>query len=179
MGIKLESSLGKVKNVPGPGNYDLMNRDNDKMRGGQRYGIGTSQRLPVVSRSISTVPGPGNYEKHLYDKANAPKFGFGSSTRNGVARKDTTKSPGPGGYEYKTFVGDEGRGNSMHAKLEYKPIEKVAGASPGPGAYESKLAHMKSEPRYGMGSGKRDFIGNKANLIVPGAGTHNPNSSFV
>lgn len=34
--------MGKVKNVPGPGNYDLMNKDHPNMKGGQRYGIGTS-----------------------------------------------------------------------------------------------------------------------------------------
>ena len=67
----------------------------------------------------------------------------------------------------------------MHAKLEYKPIEKTAGHSPGPGTYESKLHHLKSEPRYGLGSGKRDFIGNKAAASVPGAGNYEPKTHFT
>lgn len=88
-------------------------------------------------------------------------------------------SPGPGGYAYKTFVGAEGRGNSMHAKLEYKPIEKTAGNSPGPGNYENKLGHMASAPRYGLGTSKREFIGNKGNMIVPGAGNYDPKTNYT
>lgn len=178
MGQKLESGFGKTVKVPGPGQYDLMNKENPNMRGGHRYSMGTGQRGSVVARSVATVPGPGNYESHLADKPSNPKFGFGSSTRN-VIRKNAGSSPGPGNYTYKTFVGAEGRGNSMHAKLEYKPIEKIAGGSPGPGSYESKLHHLKSEPRYGLGSSKREFIGNKNAVHVPGAGNYNPSTDYT
>ena len=98
------------------------------------------------------MPGPGNYYSNLSDKPSAARFGFGTSTRN--AKKDNTKSPGPGNYVYRTFVGTEGKKNSIHAKLEVGgTFEKTKGGSPGPGNYESSLKHLKSEPRYGMGSG--------------------------
>ena len=53
MGQKLKSELGKATIAPGPGNYDLMNRDNAAMRGGARYSMGTGARGSVVSKSIS------------------------------------------------------------------------------------------------------------------------------
>ena len=97
-----------------------MNMDNINMRSGNRYSVGSGQRLPVVSRSTASVPGAGSYESHLKHKSSAPNYGFGSGARSNLGR--TANVPGPGNYAPHTFVGKEGNRNSIHAKLEYKPI---------------------------------------------------------
>lgn len=83
MGIKLNDSISSspARN-PGPGQYDLQNKDNIKMLRASKYSIGTSSRGQVVTKAIANVPGPGNYKSSLFDKANSPNFGFGSGTRD-------------------------------------------------------------------------------------------------
>jgi len=53
MGAKLNNDLSPMKNNPGPGNYELQNRDNINMRGSQKFSVGTSQRIAVVAKSLS------------------------------------------------------------------------------------------------------------------------------
>ena len=92
------------------------------MKGGNKFSVGTSQRLPVVTRSIATVPGAGSYDSgNLNNKNSAPNYGFGSGQRSNLGR-NKSNMPGPGAYTLNGITGKEGRGNSMHNKLEYKPI---------------------------------------------------------
>ena len=94
MGAKFnDRSSTSMERNPGPGSYDMQNRDNGNMKNSQKFGIGTSNRTAMVARSISTVPGPGNYDSSLVDKTKGPNYGFGTSVRND---KSGTIAPGPG-----------------------------------------------------------------------------------
>ena len=146
------------------------------MKGGNKFSVGTSQRLPVVTRSIATVPGAGSYDSgNLNNKNSAPNYGFGSGQRSNLGR-NKSNMPGPGAYTLNGITGKEGRGNSMHTKLEYKPIQQIGGSTPGPGNYDYSLKNMKSAPSYGLGSQQRPFIGNKSAMNIPSPGAYNPNS---
>ena len=45
----------------------------------------------------------------------------------------TAGVPGPGSYKSRDITGSEGPKNSIHAKLEYKPVQATGGFTPGPG----------------------------------------------
>jgi hypothetical protein len=111
----------------------------------------------------------------LNNKNSAPNYGFGSGQRSNIGRNNA-KIPGPGSYTLNSITGKEGRGNSMHSKLEYKPIQQTGGSTPGPGNYDSSLKTMKSAPAYGLGSQQRPFIGNKSALFGPSPGAYDPNT---
>ena len=146
------------------------------MRSGQKFGIGTSQRPGMVSRSISTVPGPGNYRSSLFNKTQSPNYGFGSSQRI-AAGKSILNVPGPGSYPIGGLTGKEGNANSMHSKLEYKPIHKTGGQTPGPGTYESTIKNKKKDPSWGYGTEKRKF--NASSSIAPASNTYNPGMNLT
>ena len=177
MKLKDRSSSGLLKN-PGPGQYDTHNKDNLNMKTPLKFGIGTSKRGSMVTRSIATVPAPGTYEISMVDKTRNPIFGFGSSKR-GHAGKSLAAIPGPGTYALKGLVGTEGALNSMHGKLEYKPVEKTGGATPGPGAYESHTKNKPKDPVWGTGTSQRTGYVNKLIAANPGAGTYSPSTSYV
>lgn len=86
-----------MKNNPGPGQYDLQNKDNANMMRSTKYSIGTGSRDQVVAKSVALVPGPGNYSSTLFDKMKSPMYGFGSGTRDKM--NSTVKVPGPGQYD--------------------------------------------------------------------------------
>lgn len=104
----------------------------------------------MVNKSLN-VPGPGNYKESLYNKSTSPKFGFGSGGRAQM-NKTSAQFPGPGAYPNRSLVGTEGNKNTMHSKLEYRPIENIGGKTPGPGAYESHTNNKNKAPAYGAGS---------------------------
>lgn len=85
--------------------------------------------------------------------------------------------PGPGAYTAKNIIGTEGNLNSMHAKLEYKPIENIGGHTPGPGSYDMHARNKRKAPAYGAGSEKRDFGVAKYILGLPAPSAYNPNAS--
>jgi hypothetical protein len=94
-----------------------------------------------------------------------------------MSKTATGNVPGPGAYNAKEITGKEGPVNSIHAKIEYKPIEATGGFTPGPGAYESHTKDKKGSPSYGLGSEKRQFGAAKTNTNVPAANAYNPNVS--
>lgn len=177
MKLKDGSSSALLMN-PGPGQYDTQNRDNLTMKGGQKYGIGTSKRPSMVARSIATVPAPGTYEFSLVDRTRNPMFGFGSSKR-GAGGKSLASIPGPGTYSLKGVTGGEGRSSSIHAKISYKPIEKSGGLTPGPGAYESHTKNKSKDPVWGTGTSKRPGEVSKHIAAIPGPGAHSPSTNYV
>ena len=135
MGSKLENEKNlPSRNNPGPGQYDLQNKDNANMHSPKKFSMGSSQRAQMARNSIA--PGPGNYGSTFADKMMSPRYGFGSSQRSNLAGKQANV-PGPGQYKPKEVMGKEGPLNSMHCKIEYKPIEATGSFTPGPGAYES------------------------------------------
>ena len=87
----------------------------------KKFSVGTGGRAAVVAKSLSVVPGPGAYKESLFNKSSSPKFGFGSGGRS--IMNSTVRVPGPGSYKTNEIMGKEGAVNSMHAKLEYKPIQ--------------------------------------------------------
>ena len=179
MGQKLrEGGSSTALKLPGPGQYDTQNRDNQTMKGGPKYGLGTSQRPSMVARSIATVPAPGAYEFSLVDRTRNPVFGFGSSKR-GAGGKSQANIPGPGTYSLKGVTGAEGRSSSIHGRLAYKPIEASGGLTPGPGAYESHTKNKAKDPAWGTGTSKRTGEVSKHLAAIPGPGTHSPSTSYV
>jgi hypothetical protein len=148
------------------------------MRGGLKYGIGTSKRPSLVARSISTVPAPGTYESSMADKTRNPIFGFGSGKR-GQGGRSLASIPGPGTYALKGATGAEGRSSSIHGKLAYKPIEKSGGLTPGPGAYESHTKNKAKDPAWGTGTSKRTGEVSKHVAANPGPGAHSPTPAAV
>ena len=80
MGSKLTTDdLEGIKKNPGPGQYDLQNKDNANMHASKKFSVGTSQRSNMAKNSIA--PGPGNYGTTFADKSQSPRFGFGSGVR--------------------------------------------------------------------------------------------------
>lgn len=94
-----------------------------------------------------------------------------------MSKTATGPIPGPGSYKAKEMMGKEGPLNTMHSKIEYKPIQTTGGFTPGPGAYESHIKNKKGAPSYGYGSEKRDFGVAKAILAIPASNTYNPSLS--
>jgi len=136
--------------------------------------MGSSQRGELAAKSIA--PGPGNYGTTFANKNQSPRFGFGSGGRSQMA-KTAGNVPGPGAYKAMEMTGKEGPVNSIHAKIEYKPIEMTGGFTPGPGAYESHHKNKKGAPSYGQGSEKRQFGAAKTVTNVPASNNYNPNLS--
>lgn len=179
IGMKLnDRSASSLLNSPGPGQYDLQNKDNINMKLPLKFGMGTSKRPAVVARSIATVPAPGAYESSMADKSRNPAFGFGSGKR-GHGGKSLASIPGPGTYALRGLTGQEGRSSSIHGKLQYKPIDKSGGLTPGPGAYEAHTKNKAKDPAWGTGTSKRSGDVNKHILANPGPGAHSPTTNYV
>lgn len=120
MGSRLTTDeAAGIKLNPGPGHYDLQNKDNGNMHSPKKFSMGSSQRGDLAAKSIA--PGPGNYGTTFANKNQSPRFGFGSGGRSDMA-KTVGNFPGPGSYKPKEMTGKEGPQNSMHSKIEYKPI---------------------------------------------------------
>ena len=113
--------------------------------------MGTSGRLPPVTKSSLDVPGPGNYSTSTVESS--PRFGFGSSKRGNLGNKSI--APGPGAYPLKGVTGFEGRQQSMHARLEAGSVMSAKVLSPGPGNYNLTFAHKTKMPAFGLGTSKR------------------------
>lgn len=97
MGAKLNNEENAhVKKNPGPGQYDLQNKDNSNMHSPKKFSMGSSQRGPLAAKSIA--PGPGNYGTSFIDKQQSPRFGFGSGSRSDMSKKGSGNVPGPGAY---------------------------------------------------------------------------------
>jgi hypothetical protein len=125
VGGKFEIKDLNAKN-PGPGQYNLQNTDNVRMKRGSNFSIGTSERKPMALER--KTPGPGNYQFSLDDKNKSPNYGFGSGTReHGSPTTIKSISPGPGNYVIRSRMGNEGKKNSIHSKILYKPIEAIGG----------------------------------------------------
>ena len=86
--------------------------------------------------------------------------------------------PGPGAYTHQSKCGQEGKANSMHCKLEYKPIEKTGGFTPGPGSYEFNANNKKKEPVWGTGTEKRAEMA-KTGMVVPAPNAYKPSLSMT
>ena len=81
MGSRLTTDeLAAIKKNPGPGQYDLQNKDNGNMHTSKKFSVGTGQRGDMASKSIA--PGPGNYGTTFANKNQSPRFGFGSGGRS-------------------------------------------------------------------------------------------------
>lgn len=85
MGARLSNDMSPMKNMPGPGQYDLQNRDNSNFKNSKKFSVGTSQRSGMVAKSLN-VPGPGNYKDTLFHKTSSPRFGFGSGQRSPMGK---------------------------------------------------------------------------------------------
>jgi hypothetical protein len=111
MGMKFsdEPEKKKMKEVPGPGQYDTKDgRFTDaNMRKEPSYRIGTAQRLGDSSLSKQRrTPGPGNYNTiETIDRVNrkSPEYRIGSAKRmqNFAERSGSPDRVGPGTYEPK------------------------------------------------------------------------------
>lgn len=174
MGEKLDSGMGKAINVPGPGNYELQNKDNIKMKSAQRYSVGHSKRDGLSLKGALNVPGPGNYSMNMSTSASSPRYGFGSSKRGNPGR--LSGAPGPGNYAISPRIGNEGLKMSIHSKLKGSGIGGATFA-PGPGTYNSSLSHKKKEPAWGSGTSKRPNL--NLTTLSPGSAAYNPNATFT
>lgn len=75
------------KNVPGPGNYDLQNKDNANHHRSPAFSLGSSQRLPLGGgKETKMKPGPGRYDGTVDLKKSAPNFAFGRELRPEIGR---------------------------------------------------------------------------------------------
>jgi hypothetical protein len=176
MGAKLKNDFSPMKNNPGPGTYELMNRDNSNMNRSAQWKMGSQERLPKMRTTNMLVPGPGNYQISLSNKTTAPRYGFGSGTRDEMKTK--LQVPGPGQYVAKSVIGTEGTKSSMHAKIEYKPIEKTSGDTPGPGNYSLSFKNKQASPAYKLGTQKRDS-GQSKTFQAPSPNKYLPNMTFT
>jgi len=59
--MKLSTDLSPTRFNPGPGTYELLNRDNLNFKKNASWKIGSEERLPKEKNSTVIVPGPGNY----------------------------------------------------------------------------------------------------------------------
>ena len=101
----------------GPGDYNTMNIDNNRMRTSIKFSIGNSKRDEITINRNS--PGPGNYEITLANKKRGANYGIGTAPRDAYSLK-TVDSPGPGNYAIAGLIGKGGSQSSMHAKILIK-----------------------------------------------------------
>ena len=123
----------------------------------------------------SKNPGPGTYVSSLTDKRNAPKFAFGNGQREKMGGS-VVAVPGPGTYAIPGIVGNDGRANGIHNKIDYDKIYNK-NRNPGPGAYDSSLSYKKKAPAYGLGHEKRSGMANNNNS--PSPDRYNPSDSYT
>jgi hypothetical protein len=110
----LEDLEFKKRNfAPGPGNYDLQNKNNINHMNSERFSFGGETRArDTHAKEQAQKPGAGTYNQ-VYDPLmrTAPNFGFGSGTR---AELKSLCTPGAGTYAPKKFIGEEGQKKTMH-----------------------------------------------------------------
>eukprot|EP00927_Polykrikos_kofoidii_P066226 TRINITY_DN61864_c0_g1_i1.p1 TRINITY_DN61864_c0_g1~~TRINITY_DN61864_c0_g1_i1.p1 ORF type:complete len:469 (+),score=41.03 TRINITY_DN61864_c0_g1_i1:104-1408(+) len=81
----------KSADTPGPGSYQVADRDNIAKQASPRFGFGTSTR---VSTRESNVPGPGTYN----DRKDGQGPGYTMGSRIQTATENRT--PGPGAHDH-------------------------------------------------------------------------------
>ena len=149
MGAKLGEGFTKL-NVPGPGSYAIP--ETIKEARSQRFGTGVRASLEAGPRN---QPGPGQHSPEpTRVLKSSPRFGFGTDVR-----KDRNKafSPGPGTYALGNLIGAEGKKNTMHSTIDYKPEKKENSYKPGPGQYNPDHSPAKKkDPAFGLGKSSRD-----------------------
>ena len=121
------------------------------------------------------VPGPGQYEFHLRAMKTAPNYGFGSQQRQGPgvnATKGITTEPG--GYNPdNTFTKSKSPNFGIGTEKRKMFDDKKMLAVPAPGSYDIRA--KKEGPSYGMGIKLKE----QSKLVVPGAGSYEPDPSKV
>ena len=108
MGGRLEDLAFKKQNfAPGPGNYEIHDRQNLKHATSPKFAMGREDRnRNPHDKEQKGKPGAGSHDvmHQTYSvlKTKAPSFGFGSAKRPDIAGKGFT--PGPGAYKVPTKV---------------------------------------------------------------------------
>ena len=86
-----------ISKTPGPGSYELHNKDNIRLAGGPSVSLGRERRSSLAGDTKKNKsPGPGQYPIVSRDKS--PKYGFGSASRPSITGPQTVNVPGPGSY---------------------------------------------------------------------------------
>lgn len=160
---------------PAPGNYEPK-----KIVGADGPSVTMSPKLNenFKEKHDKLVPGPGNYEFHLKAMKTAPNYGFGTSVRQDPGRtgtKGVVTEPGgynPGTTYTKTSSPNYRFGSDVRKDVARDKNDKLV---PGPGNYEMKSKAFDSKTRGYMGI----KISDQSKMVVPGAGTYEPDPSPV
>ena len=87
MGLKtIDVASSKKDFIPGPGQYDTINKGDSRLKAEPKFSMGTGKRPDIANiKEKNNIPGPGNYSTmdDSVMKKTAPKFGFGTSKRDG------------------------------------------------------------------------------------------------
>ena len=72
----------RKKNIPGPGNYDIINSIDGKNETSPKFKIGSMTRPALGgTREQKMKPGPGSYSQTIDFKKDAPQFSIGKQER--------------------------------------------------------------------------------------------------
>ena len=98
-----DTSLEKLKGLPGPGSYKLHESYDATLKNLKAINFGSSSRPGTTDISRNALPGPGSYDHNLNKiRQNGPQFKFGFSTRekdpHSHLGSPSRISPGPGSY---------------------------------------------------------------------------------
>lgn len=123
------------------------------------------------------VPGPGQYEFHLKAMKTAPNYGFGTEKRkapgNTISKGVTTE---PGGYNpATTFTKNKSPDYKFGSDVRRMFDDKKMKANPGAGTYEIKSKAFEEKSKFHMGIKLHE----QSKLVVPGAGTYEPDPSPI
>ena len=173
-GQRLENSMFKKDNSPGPGymvNSSITRHGKD---GTPEYSILGRQRDPNTFKT----PSPGAYspEKvHPQGEKHAPSYSMGARTR--YRKRDTT--PAPNSYSLPTMLGNKVPGKHASAAFSMTGRSKTGNfaedlaKTPGPGRYSIKDPSVVQDkaPAYSI-LGRSYMPGD--NTKKPGPGAHKP-----
>ena len=155
---------------PGPGTYSA------KLHTGAEGVKSTlSPKFPVdhfKERRDKQVPGPGQYEFHLKAMKTAPNYGFGTEQRASPGVRGTKGvTTEPGGYNpNQTYTKSRSPDYKIGTDKRKMFDEKKMQAVPAPGNYEITSKAFNPKGNFYMGI----KTGEQSKMVVPGAGTYNP-----
>jgi hypothetical protein len=110
--------------------------------------------------------------------SSAPCYGIGTQKREDSLEKKKAV-PGPGTYENKTIIGKDGLSKTFGTKSDMN--SSFAGPSrnvPGPGAYNTTLTNLKTNPKFGIGTSKRDNERHNSSVLSASPGSYDPKIEF-
>ena len=157
--VDKERDAKKSRQLPGPGNYDPMNRYDSQIKysGHTKFGKGVRQGI-YNDKLAKFVPSPFAYQQEASAiQRSPPKFSFGSQKQRPNTSKVGLGVPGPGNYDIPQLTGNESVGKTLHSKLKPSFEQPGANKTPGPGSYQDVYRNSRrSEPSWRIGTSKRD-----------------------